>query len=150
MTTAPMVDYKIHWLKMMSVPESRAVVGRHDGISGRDNHFRKLGFGKNGFGIDYGRFTVTFVLDDLYKFRTPPLFNVASTPPYGHSGSLSALRDAIVAHYDPLRNLDTDAMTTLSRHEYYKRMAAVGDDFTLFGVLTDEEVTMVIEFLETL
>ena len=35
-TTAPMVDYKIHWLKMMSVPESRAVVGRHDGINGRD------------------------------------------------------------------------------------------------------------------
>ena len=39
--TAPMVDYKIHWLKMMSVPKSRAVVGRHDGINGRDN--RKLG-----------------------------------------------------------------------------------------------------------
>ena len=36
--TAPMVDYKIHWLKMMSVPESRAVVGRHDGINGRDRH----------------------------------------------------------------------------------------------------------------
>ena len=35
--TAPMVDYKIHWLKMMSVPESQAVVGRHDGINGRDN-----------------------------------------------------------------------------------------------------------------
>ena len=35
--TAPMVDYKIHWLKMMSVTESRAVVGRHDGINGRDN-----------------------------------------------------------------------------------------------------------------
>ena len=35
--TAAMVDYKIHWLKMMSVPESRAVVGRHDGINGRDN-----------------------------------------------------------------------------------------------------------------
>ena len=33
-----MVDYKIHWLKMMSVPESRAVVGRHDEINGRDNH----------------------------------------------------------------------------------------------------------------
>ena len=36
--TAPMVDYKIHWLKMMSVPESRAVVGRHDGINGRDRN----------------------------------------------------------------------------------------------------------------
>ena len=30
--TAPVVDYKIHWLKMMPVPESRAIVGRHDGI----------------------------------------------------------------------------------------------------------------------
>ncbi len=36
-TTAPMVDYKIHWLKMMSVPESQAVVGRHDGINGMDS-----------------------------------------------------------------------------------------------------------------
>lgn len=112
--------------------------------------FPQLGFGKNGFGIDYGRFNVTFDPDDLYKFRTPPLFNVASTPPYGHSGSLPALRDAIVTHYDPLRNLDTNAMTPLSRHEYYKRMAAVGDDFRLFGVLTDQEVTMVVEFLKTL
>ena len=40
--TAPMVDYKIHWLKMMSVPESRAVVGRHDGINGRDNLAKSL------------------------------------------------------------------------------------------------------------
>ena len=39
--TAPMVDYKIHWLKMMSVPESRAVVGRHDGINGRDTQIAK-------------------------------------------------------------------------------------------------------------
>ena len=112
--------------------------------------FPQLGFGKNGFGIDYGRFNVTFDPDDLYKFRTPPLFNVASTPPFGHSGSLSALRDAIVAHFDPLRNLDTDAMTALSRHEYYKRMAAVGEDFNLFSVLSDLEVTLVIEFLKTL
>ena len=37
--TAPMVDYKIHWLKMMSVPESQAVVGRHDGINGMDSAY---------------------------------------------------------------------------------------------------------------
>ena len=42
--TAPVVDYKIHWLKMMSVPESRAIVGRHDGINGRD----KISSGKSG------------------------------------------------------------------------------------------------------
>ena len=35
--TAPVVDVKIHWLKMMSVPEGRAVVGRHEGINGRDS-----------------------------------------------------------------------------------------------------------------
>ena len=112
--------------------------------------FPQLGFGKNGFGIDYGRFNVTFDPDDLYKFRTPPLINVASTSPYGHSGSLATLPDAIVAHFDPLRKLDTDAMTPLSRHEYYKRIAAVGDDFRFFSVLTDQEVTLVIEFLKTL
>ena len=39
--TAPMVDYKIHWLKVMSVPGSRAVVGRHDGINGRDTRDEK-------------------------------------------------------------------------------------------------------------
>ena len=39
--TAPMVDYKINWLKMMSVPESRAVVGRHDGINGRDKRYER-------------------------------------------------------------------------------------------------------------
>ena len=112
--------------------------------------FPQLGFGKNGFGIDYGRFNVTFDPDDLYKFRTPPLFNVVLTAPYGHSGSLPTLQGAIVAHYDPLRNLDADTMTPVSRHEYYKRMAAVGDDFRLFGVLTDHEVTMVIDFLKAL
>ena len=39
--TAPMIDYKIHWLKMMSVPESQAVVGRHDGINGRDSRIER-------------------------------------------------------------------------------------------------------------
>ena len=32
-----MVDFKIHWLNMMSVPESRAAVGRADEINGRDS-----------------------------------------------------------------------------------------------------------------
>ena len=35
--------------------------------------FPQIGFGKNGFGVDYGRFNVTFDPEDLYKFRTPPL-----------------------------------------------------------------------------
>jgi hypothetical protein len=34
--TAPVIDFKISWLKMMSVLESRTAVGRADGINGRD------------------------------------------------------------------------------------------------------------------
>ena len=112
--------------------------------------FPQLGFGKNGFGVDYGRFNITFNPDDLYRFRTPPLFNVASTAPYGHSGSLVTLQDAIVAHYDPLRNLRVNEMTSLARHEQFKRMAAVGGDFKYLSALTDTEVELVVEFLKTL
>lgn len=62
--------------------------------------FPELGFGKNGFGVDYGHFNVTFDPRDMYAFRTPPLFNVAKTAPYGHSGSLETMQEAIVAHFE--------------------------------------------------
>jgi len=111
---------------------------------------RQLGFGKNGFGIDYGRFNVTFDPNDLYKFRTPPLINVSQTAPYGHAGSLSTLKEAIVAHFDPLRNLDSTSMDVLARHEFFKRMAAVGDEFKLVSILNDDEVEHITSFLKTL
>ena len=110
----------------------------------------QLGFGKNGFGVDYGRFNVTFDPADLYKFRTPPLINVEATAPYGHAGSLPTVRDAIIAHFDPLRYLDPGSMDIISRHELFRRMAAVGDEFKLIGVLSDREVEQLTRFLETL
>ena len=61
--TAPMVDYKIHWLKMMSVPESRAVVGRHDGINGRDTwRFKVLSNEQREFYLENGYLIVENVL----------------------------------------------------------------------------------------
>ena len=112
--------------------------------------FPQLGFGKNGFGVDYGRFNVTFDPDDLYKFRTPPLFNVTKTAPYGHAGALPTIKDAIIAHFDPLRYLEPESMDNLARHEFFKRMAAVGDEFKHVSVLSDREVEQVTNFLETL
>ena len=112
--------------------------------------FPQLGFGKNGFGVDYGRFNVTFDPSDLYKFRTPPLLNVAKTAPYGHAGSLATVKDAIIAHFDPLRNLKPESMDILARNEFFRRMAAVGDEFKLIGVLNDREVDQVASFLKTL
>lgn len=110
----------------------------------------QLGFGKNGFGVDYGRFNVTFDPADLYRFRTPPLINATETAPYGHAGSLPTLRDTVVAHFDPLRHVETRTMEPLARHELFRRMAAVGDEFMLVSHLTDAEVDQVTEFLATL
>jgi cytochrome c peroxidase len=110
----------------------------------------QLGFGKNGFGVDYGRFNVTHNPQDLYKFRTPPLFNVEKTAPYGHSGSVATMREAIIFHFDPLRGIDTSKMSALDRHEFFKRLAASADSTLLTGYLDDSEVGELVAFLKTL
>jgi cytochrome c peroxidase len=55
---------------------------------------------------DPGRAGVTGVAGDVGRFRTPPLFNVAETAPYFHSGSVADLGAAIRAHVDPRVTLD--------------------------------------------
>jgi cytochrome c peroxidase len=110
----------------------------------------QLGFGKNGFGIDYGRFNVTFDPSDLYKFRTPPLHNVAKTAPYGHSGSVKTLEDAIVYHFDPLRFDLPKKMDELVRHEYFKKLSISSKNILDISFLTDEESKYLVQFLGTL
>ncbi len=112
--------------------------------------FPQSGFGKNGFGVDYGRFNVTHDPGDLYKFRTPPLFNVENTAPYGYSGSVASLQSAIVFHFDPLRGVDPGRMTAFDRHEYFKRLATSAQSKLLSGYLDDEEVDSLVAFLRTL
>ena len=60
--TAPMVDYKIHWLKMMSVPESRAVVGRHALAYNLANFMRTLALPKE---VEY--WSLTTLREKLVK-----------------------------------------------------------------------------------
>ncbi len=110
----------------------------------------QFGFGKNGFGVDYGRFNVTLKPNDLYKFRTPPLLNVTRTPPYGHSGSAINLDEVIIYHFDPLRLLRIEDMDHLARHEYYKRLAISSQDILHIGYLTEKEVSSLVKFLDTL
>jgi cytochrome c peroxidase len=110
----------------------------------------QLGFGKNGFGVDYGRFNVTFNPDDLYKFRTPPLLNVDKTAPFGHSGSVATLREAIIYHFDPLRLAKIQDMVMLERHEFYKRLSASASNLMLIAPLSDQEVDQLVAFLKAL
>ncbi|MBM3463619.1 MAG: c-type cytochrome [Armatimonadetes bacterium] len=48
---------------------------------------------------DFGRGAVTGNVNDRYRFRTPPLRNVALTAPYFHDGAFVTLAGA-VRHYD--------------------------------------------------
>ncbi|MBU3547474.1 cytochrome-c peroxidase [Polynucleobacter sp. MWH-Jannik1A5] len=111
--------------------------------------FPQLGFGKNGFGVDYGRYNVTFNPKDLYKFRTAPLYNVEKTAPYGHSGSVNTLNEAITAHFDPLSLVAVDKLNKFDRYELAKRLA-YADSTSRVGYLTPDEVNQVASFLKTL
>lgn len=64
----------------------------------------QLGPGKNQ-GDDKGRHEATNSIADYYKFRVPPLRNIALTAPYMHTGIFSNLWQ-VIDHYDhPMRSL---------------------------------------------
>lgn len=111
--------------------------------------FPQLGFGKNGFGVDYGRYNATFNPRDMYKFRVPPLYNVEKTAPYGHDGSVRTLEDAVTAHFDPLKLVNVTKMNGFERHEFFKRLS-LSDSPGKVSYLSDEEVKNVVSFLKTL
>lgn len=111
--------------------------------------FPQLGAGKNGFGIDYGRYNATFNPKDMYKFRTSPLYNVSKTSPYGHSGSVRTLNEAVVAHYDPLSLVSSKKLDPLQRYELAKRIS-YSDSIAAISYLSNEDVDDVVSFLKTL
>lgn len=112
--------------------------------------FPQIGFGKNGFGSDYGRFNVTLNYDDIYKFRTPPLQNVTKTAPYSHSGSVTNLTDAIQAHLDPLRRYNGSDSTEVERGEFYQRLKLWASEPVFAVSLDDQEIKSLVAFLSTL
>jgi cytochrome c peroxidase len=112
--------------------------------------FPQVGFGRNGFGVDYGRFNVTLEEPDRYGFRTPPLYNVAATAPYSHSGAIFDLEDAVRVHVDPLLYVDPSTMTTNDRIEYYERLKIWSASPLNGVVLDDREIQSISDFLKTL
>lgn len=111
---------------------------------------QQLGFGKNGFGVDYGRFNATKDPDDIYKFRTPPLINVTKTAPYSHSGAYETLEETIEAHVDPLKNYNGSERTALQRREDLTRIGRWSNQTTVGETLSKEEISLLVEYLGTL
>lgn len=111
--------------------------------------FPQAGFGRNGFGVDYGRFNVTLLEADRYAMRTPPLLNVTKTAPYGHSGSIPDLKAAIRAHIDPLYSIDPSHMTLNDRNEFYGRLRLWAVSPLNGVVMSDQEIGDLAAFLGT-
>ena len=69
---------------------------------------------------DEGRARVTFDPDDLFRFRTPSLRNVALTGPWGHSGAFGDLEAMVRHHLDAVASLhayvpDADLLPPVDR-----------------------------------
>ncbi len=83
----------------------------HSGETFSDYSFHSIGVIDEDWRIaqdvrDVGRYAITGVENDLYKFRTPPLRNVLQTAPYFHNGSESSLYEVIRHHSNPTRNVN--------------------------------------------
>jgi cytochrome c peroxidase len=102
-----------------------------------DNSFRNNGLPINPAVNDIGRFRVTELEQDRYKFKVPSLRNIEKTAPYMHDGRFYTL-DAVLNHYNSgvanTQNLDASLNTT----------------GTLGIPLTATEKTKLIAFLKTL
>jgi cytochrome c peroxidase len=119
------------------VAPGRVDPGRHEAIRTlRDSRFNLLGR----FNDDASRKNTTatrhVALEHRHwgEFRTPPLRNVAVTPPYMHNGSLATLRD-VVLHYSELDG---------------ERLHADGERILRKLSLTEEEIDDLVAFLQTL
>ena len=63
-----------------------------------DNSFRNNGLAVNPVVNDVGRYRVTLLDTDKYKFKVPSLRNIEKTKPYMHDGRFLTL-DAVLDHY---------------------------------------------------
>ena len=111
--------------------------------------FVQTGFGKNGFGVDYGRFNVTRNTADLYKFRTPPLINVTRTGPWTHSGAIPDLGETIRKHVDPLSGYNGTDRTARQRREDLARLAVSLQSDDIPEPLSDSEIDDIVAFLKS-
>ena len=101
----------------------------HSGSLFSNFQFHSIGvpqglFGPHSRHRDIGRASVTHKVDDIYRFRTPPLNEVKNTAPYGHNGVFSDLRSIVIYHFNPV-------------DFYIKNPKLVQDDYYRLGSLLD-------------
>ncbi|RZF20647.1 cytochrome-c peroxidase [Halobacteriovorax vibrionivorans] len=143
----------------------------HNGTNFSDNKFHSIALPQIGPGKghgsnmleDFGRFGVTGKEEDLYKFKTPILRNIALTGPYGHNGAYDSLKDIIKHHVDGERMLynynikmgllksrsDLDKTDVMCLSDEIKGKILATKD-TVDIDLSNKEINLIIDFLHTL
>ena len=102
-----------------------------------DNSFRNNGLAINPQVNDIGRFRVTQIETDRYKFKVPSLRNIEKTAPYMHDGRFYTL-EAVLNHYASGVNNTENLDPSLNKNG------------TLGIPLTEVEKVKIIAFLKTL
>ena len=173
--------YGMHLFNEGSSKGGGACADCHSGKFQTDHKFHNIAMPQIGAGRgsnstagdaleDFGREQVTGAVEDIIKFRTPNLRNVALTAPYGHAGAYNTLRAAVEHHIDPvkaLQNYDKDQAVLPSRTDLDEDDFRVMDnelgrlDFMIDTYLnqadgpmelgyTAEEVDRILDFLNAL
>jgi cytochrome c peroxidase len=62
---------------------------------------------------DSGRYKVTHVVSDAFRFKTPSLRNVAFTSPYMHDGRYSTLYECVDHYANPENRVNQDPLMPL-------------------------------------
>ena len=84
----------------------------HSGSLLSDQKFHSIGIPQFGpgrtrpfdpYARDVGRMVETDNINDMYKFKTPALRNVALTAPYGHNGAYPTLKAIVKHHLNPIK-----------------------------------------------
>ncbi len=119
----------------------------------------QLGPGKDPSGDDIGLELETGDVNDRYKFRTPPLRNVALTGPWGHAGAYTSLEAVVRHHLDPangLLNYDVNQLPAIFRPEVDTdparrgaRIAAISPQLVPVG-LSEQDFAYLMDFLHSL
>jgi cytochrome c peroxidase len=144
----------------------------HSGLLQTDQEFHAIAMPQIGPGKgdgsdgheDFGREQVTGNPADRYKFRTPPLRNVALTGPWGHDGAYNTLRGVVEHHLNAPYSLfsyetsqavlpsrpDLDALDFIVQNDP-ARLLEIAARCELQPIdLTEKEIDRLIEFLHAL
>jgi len=99
-----------------------------------DFNIRSNGLAVDPFYKDSGRYRITNLASDIYKFKTPSLRNIAKTGPYMHDGRFTTLKQCL-DHY-------TGGITNMTNIDPLLAGGTLG--------LSEQDKNDIIAFLETL